>query len=382
MLQPPRALQENARRGRAESGHTLGKIATMVTLTRDEKKAWRDENQAWRVNPPTREQLVAAAALCHLVYWWRGPEHRSWEDLQRDSSLQQAPEELAPPSEAAGGGVVYEFQDRDQVHRCVKTVMASVHGEATIVLWDSNLKAAVLREPKRIIVFFRGTVDVHEMVKDARLYLVPFKVAGRDVMRVHCGFKAHVEAGGAYERVLGCVFAVAEEMHKATEPFEILLTGHSLGAAAATLLAPAIDAKIGAFACSITLVTFGSPRVGNRAFAAAIDSSLRLRHWRVQNELDVVTRLPWWLPFPMLYQHTGHHIWLANGKVTWQPDGAIHAASRPMNVFAYPFRWMFNRNAADIRVHQMGGKFTRGYCIHLDKFDWSIPPPAKKEERL
>ena len=78
---------------------------------------------------------------------------------------------------------------------------------------------------------------------------------------------------------------------------EVLLTGHSLGAAAATLLAAAVDAHTSAKAfpnarVRITLVTFGSPRVGNRAFAKALDGSFQLRHWRVQVRRSYFRSLP------------------------------------------------------------------------------------------
>ena len=353
----------------------------MATLTRTDDVAWRTE-------PPTREQLKAAAALCFLVYWWNGPEQRSWEALQGDAKKELSrekelgPPELAPDAEAGGGGLVYEFQDRNQVHKCVKAVMESVHPEGKIVMWQEKVNAAVLREPDRIVVFFRGTKDTDEMVNDATLTLVPYELPGRDKVHVHKGFLKHVNQCGGREKLITCILAAIDELSKAstgTKPVEVLVTGHSLGGAAATLIAAALDAALDAsVACKITLITFGSPRVGSKAFKAAVDSSARLRHYRVQNELDICTRFPWWMPFPGLYQHTGHHVWLHEGKVTWQPDGAFYAASRPMNVLAYPFRFMFNANAADIRVHQMGGKLTRGYCIHLAEWEWAIPAPASE----
>ena len=341
----------------------------MATLTRTDDTAWRTE-------PPTREQLNAAAALCFIVYWWKGPEQRSWEALREDAKKDEAPADLAPDAEAAGGGLAYEFQDRNQVHKCVKAVMASVHPEGTVVMWDKKVNAAVLREPSRVVVFFRGTKETEEMINDVKLALVPFKLPGRDAVNVHRGFLNHVDQDGGRERLLTSILAAVEELHKkdATKPVDVLITGHSLGGAAATLIAAALDATLdAAVPCRMTLITFGSPRVGSKAFKAAVDGSARLRHYRVQNELDVCTRVPWWMPYPGAYQHTGHHVWLTEGKVMWQPDGVFFAASRPMNILMYPIRWLYNYNAADIRVHQLGGMLKRGYCRHLDEWEWAVP---------
>ena len=79
----------------------------------------------WRTEAPTRAALRGACALCHLVYWWQGPQHRSLAALRDDALKDDAPAELAPPCEKTGGGGAYEFQDRDQVHRCVKAVVGT-----------------------------------------------------------------------------------------------------------------------------------------------------------------------------------------------------------------------------------------------------------------
>ena len=375
----------------------------------------------WRLEPPTREDLLHAAALCHLVYWWRGPEHRSWETLKKDAkldsgateALQQltprnketsgasfsaeavqassvdALAELAPPSEAKGGGIAYEFQDRHQVHKCVKEVMDGLHPESKVVLWDGQINCAVVREPNRILVFFRGTVDPGEMKNDTRIALVPYKDSGVDEeaygpVKVHKGFKAHFAQGGGDKKIVDCVVQQIGEMtqqqssalYNSWAACEVVITGHSLGGATATLCAAAVNARASAY-CRITLITFGSPRVGNGAFAVAIDQRNQLRHWRVQNELDICTRVPWWGvlggTLPGAYKHTGHHIWLSNGKIRWQVDRVFKSASRPMNLLAYPFRGLLNSNKADIRVHMMRGKFSKnGYIAHIEDWEWHI----------
>ena len=51
----------------------------------------------WRTEAPTRGALRGACALCHLVYWWQGPQHRSLAALRDDARKHDAPAELAPP---------------------------------------------------------------------------------------------------------------------------------------------------------------------------------------------------------------------------------------------------------------------------------------------
>ena len=337
----------------------------------------------WRTEAPTREALRGACALCHLVYWWQGPQHRSLAALRDDALEHEAPAELAPPCEKTGGGGAYEFQDRDQVHKCVKAVFEELHDEARVALWLDAIHCAVIVEPARVVVVFRGTVDADELRDDAKLLrLVKLRSSKRgDRARVHAGFVSHLDKQGCGAKLLGTVLKEVA----ARQPCEVLLTGHSLGAAAATLLAFRLDAS--SLRMRLTLITFGSPRVGNRPFARAFDASPRMRHYRVQNELDPIARGPWWLPFPGCYKHTGHHVWLDASPswwrlpcrrrhrtivCRWRRDGAIWSAARPVNLLVYPFRWLWNENAADFRTHQLGGKFKKGYLVNLETAAWDI----------
>ena len=341
----------------------------------------------WRTAAPTREALRGACALCHLVYWWQGPQHRSLAALRDDALEHEAPAELAPPCEKTGGGGAYEFQDRNQVHRCVKAVFEELHDEARVALWLDAIHCSVIVEPSRVVVVFRGTVDADELRDDAKLLrLVKLRSSKRgDRARVHAGFVAHLDKQGCGAKLLGTVLKEVA----ARQPCEVLLTGHSLGAAAATLLAFRLDGASTKLRMRLTLVTFGSPRVGNRYFKRAFDASARLRHYRVQNELDPVARCPWWLPFPGTYKHTGHHVWLdaspswwrlpwccksSHRKIVcrWRRDGEIWSAARPVNLLVYPFRWLWNENAADFRTHQIGGKYGKGYLVNLETAAWRV----------
>ncbi len=81
----------------------------------------------------------------------------------------------------------------------------------------------------------------------------------------------------------------------------VWLTGHSLGAALATLAAARLELQqrdpIGG------LYTFGSPRVGDGEFRRAADSRFLPRSFRFVNHNDIVTRLP---PRAFGFQHAGN----------------------------------------------------------------------------
>ena len=77
----------------------------------------------------------------------------------------------------------------------------------------------------------------------------------------------------------------------------LIITGHSLGGAIATLCA--LDLAISGL--SVKLVVFGSPRVGNDDFARLVDHVLD-NHIRVINWGDPVPRVP---PLAVGYRHAG-----------------------------------------------------------------------------
>jgi predicted lipase len=70
----------------------------------------------------------------------------------------------------------------------------------------------------------------------------------------------------------------------------LLVAGHSLGAAMATLALPDIEASLNIKVTSV--FTFGSPRVGDDAFARAYNTAFGRRSFRIVNTSDIVTSVP------------------------------------------------------------------------------------------
>ena len=92
--------------------------------------------------------------------------------------------------------------------------------------------------------------------------------------------------------------------------YAVVVTGHSLGGAVATLTAAATLRRAGYAA---DLYTFGSPRVGNAVFARAVTELDFGAEYRLTHEADPIPRLP---PLVFNYRHTSPEYWLRDPATT------------------------------------------------------------------
>lgn len=162
----------------------------------------------------------------------------------------------------------------------------------------------VLANDRAIVVAFRGTEPgkLKDWMSNLDIQLVdgPFG-------QVHCGFNL------ALTHVWDEINArVATYQDKAQS---LWLTGHSLGAALATLAAARwreADKPVHG------LYSFGGPRVGNRAFERTFDQDFGARNFRFVNNTDLVTRVPL---RAMGYSHAGTTLCFDDkGKLTADPS--------------------------------------------------------------
>ncbi len=130
------------------------------------------------------------------------------------------------------------------------------------------------------VLVFRGTEQrIKDVITDLTLGTLP---SNTGKVEIHQGFKQALDA-------------VWKEIEAALTPLTcpIFYTGHSLGAALATLSA--------ARHAPAALYTFGSPRVGDADFVASLKGIASNTH-RIVNGNDVVTTLP---PESFGFQHVG-----------------------------------------------------------------------------
>uniref|UniRef100_A0ACD5TDD2 Uncharacterized protein n=1 Tax=Avena sativa TaxID=4498 RepID=A0ACD5TDD2_AVESA len=178
-------------------------------------------------------------------------------------------------------------------------------------------KAALGR--RDVVVAWRGTVEALEWVDDLEFVMAQPRgllgdAAGADAMVHHGWLSIYTSTDpasshnkdSARDQVLAEVRKLVDAYKE--EEVSITMTGHSLGAALATLSAfdVAENGYNGMF--PVTAFAFASPRVGGAGFRKRFDAAGALRVLRVRNTRDIVPRYP-----ALLYHDVGAELAIDTG---------------------------------------------------------------------
>ncbi|KAH9297083.1 hypothetical protein KI387_028765 [Taxus chinensis] len=211
-----------------------------------------------------------------------------------------------------------------------------------------------------IVIAWRGTQTTEEWIQDLRDLLVPARLSYK-CERTSKHRQAEIPSANGVVRIergfLSCYTStiysqgtsvnmstrdlVSEEIRRLLKVYEneidnlsITFTGHSLGAALATLSAYDIKQMLHAIHYNqvpVTVFSFASPRVGNLAFAQQMEN-IGVKVLRFVNQRDVVPRVPGvfmnenmgflskllhWLPWT--YFHVGVKVCLKNNSPLLKP---------------------------------------------------------------
>lgn len=207
-------------------------------------------------------------------------------------------------------------------------------GLPAVALFDrAGTQCFVAANDRLAFVAFRGTQSGARSLKDIRQIVLDVEDDGHFLL-------APFATGGSVHRgFAGAVGAVWEDAGLSSHlaglaPGRALwFTGHSLGAAVATVAAVLCEQagmRVGG------LYTYGSPRVGDAEFAVRFreffPGDAGRDYQRFANERDIVARVP---PEPFGYRHVGasHHI-EADGTISAgaaTPDAAPAELAREIN---------------------------------------------------
>ncbi len=206
------------------------------------------------------------------------------------------------------------------------------YGGRLVDCWDvGNAQGFAAEVDGVLVVSIRGTTptELRDIATDARIAQTggPFGSS-----KVHRGFLAHAKT-------------IEPLVSELVQSFDgpVILCGHSLGAAAAQLLAAMLlhdGQEVDA------VYTYGSPRVGNSRFCGILDYELArsaAAHYRHVNACDVVTRAPWCLG---KYRHGGRLKYFTTGGRLLDQPRAWRVWADQLWTLRAPWTWA-RRSVAD-----------------------------------
>ena len=160
-----------------------------------------------------------------------------------------------------------------------------------------------------VVIAFRGTTTCLEWLENLRATLTDLPCNtkmdnGMDGARMSCGSGAMVESGflslytspiANNPSSMSLQEMVRQEIARILqtyggEPLSLTVTGHSLGAALATLAAYDINTTFPRPPL-VTVISFGGPRVGDRRFRRQLEEQ-GTKVLRIVNSDDVITKVP------------------------------------------------------------------------------------------
>ncbi|XP_010259174.1 PREDICTED: phospholipase A(1) DAD1, chloroplastic-like [Nelumbo nucifera] len=170
-------------------------------------------------------------------------------------------------------GYVAICDDKDEIARLGRRdVVIAYRGTATCMEWLENLRATLTHLPNAPSNV--GPDIGGPMVEKGFLSLYTSETATCRSLRD----EVKEEVGRILQRY-------------GDEPLSLTITGHSLGAALATLTAYDITTTFNSPAPLVTVISFGTPRVGNRSFSCHVERC-GTKILRIVNSHDLITKVP------------------------------------------------------------------------------------------
>ena len=240
---------------------------------------------------------------------------------------------------------------------CTKD-LKEVEDVTTLIVPDTQIKSFIAYDPaiRSVVLTFRGSSNAANWGVNLDTNLVNFPECGSESdCKVHAGFYS------AWQKNVAILDGLAGLLEKhATQ--RVLVTGHSLGGAMATFAALHI-AKYQKNPPSIEVYHFGSPRIGNFAFAKHVVNTLPV-FFRVTHHRDPFVHVP---AMSFGFTHIPHEIYYSkrNGLTyTSCKDQPRDLSSAKPSDFEDPncsYQWNFQLSWTDDHVYYLDK------CTNCDK---------------
>ncbi|CAG8405687.1 unnamed protein product [Penicillium salamii] len=184
---------------------------------------------------------------------------------------------------------------------------AAVQSADTTTLWEfdrvcsyGNVAGffAVDKTNKLLVLSFRGSRVVSTWIANINTALA-------DVTSLCSGCKAHAGFWESWETVASDVSSQIKSAQSKYPGYKVVVTGHSFGGAVAALAGTALRNG----GTTLSLYTYGQPRLGNKALATFTTNQGSL--WRVTHTNDIVPRLP---PTSFGFSHPSPEYWVTSGN--------------------------------------------------------------------
>ena len=165
----------------------------------------------------------------------------------------------------------------------------------------TDVQCFLRRKKDTLWITFRGSDSIKDWKTNFNLCkkVIPYNNTKTNI-RVHCGFLNAYKAPNVRNAILS---AITKNTHY------VRVSGHSLGAALATLCA--VDIQYNFPDRDIETILFGCPRVGNENFKKSYNKRVN-KTIRIENGNDIITKLPF--PF-MGYRHVGAKLHIGFPKI-------------------------------------------------------------------
>ncbi|KAI6121842.1 Alpha/Beta hydrolase protein [Pisolithus sp. B1] len=191
---------------------------------------------------------------------------------------------------------------------CPRPMSNTLIGQFTSVVTTTHGFVARDDKRKEIVAAFRGSKEVISILLDGSVILTPLQGIGLPPSHLPSTSKRpHVHTGFliAYQSIARVMLDLVETQINMYPMYAVVMTGHSMGGAIASIASIAIRNTYPA--TTARLYTIGQPRTGDPAYAALVEKMVGLENvYRGGSSEDGV---PTMIPTSLGYQHHATEYW-------------------------------------------------------------------------